>query len=353
MLSDKEINLIIKQYFQKNNVLTDHQISSYDDLIDHIIPNLLNELFPLFIPIHNDVLDSICLVIKQTHIDKPVYTENNGCSYPMTPYIAKLKNYTYSLSLLIDYRVEIKYTHNNVTTTDIKELNNVLLGKIPIIVKSKYCLSHEITEKECLYDQGGYVIINGNEKSIISQEKVCPNIIQVNPISKHSKYNISAEIRSVPEALNIPPKILSIKMTYQECEYNNFIRVSIPHLRSEIPLFIVFRALGCDSDKEICYYILDNDKSQLDNNILKSLRCSILEVSEVITQTDAINYMKNYINNSSNFKSEEIVKFNYIKNTVLKDILPHVGDHYLHKCCYLGLMVNRLILGPMLMSTKQ
>jgi len=343
MLSDKEVNKIIKQYFQKNNVLTDHQISSYDDLIDNIIPNILNELFPLFIPINNEVVDSICLIIKQTHIETPIYTENNGCSYPMTPYIAKLKNYTYSLSLLIDYIVEIKYTHNDVTTTDIKEIKKVLLGKIPIIVKSKYCISHKVTTKECLYDPGGYLIINGNEKSIISQEKVCPNIIQVNPISKNSKYNISAEIRSIPEKMNIPPKILAVKMTYQECEYNQCIRVSIPHLRAEIPLFIVFRALGCDSDKEICYYILDNNQSNLDNNILKSLRCSILEAGDVITQTDAINYMKNYINNSSNYKSEEIVKFNYIKNTVLKDILPHVGNHYLHKCYYLGIMVNRLI----------
>ena len=343
MLSEKAIQDIIHKYFDKENPLTDHQISSYDDLIDTIVPNLLNNLFPLFIPIHNDIIDSIQLSIKQTHIENPVYTENNGCSYPMTPYIAKLKNYTYSLSILIDYHVKIKYIQDGIITTEIKEINKILLGKIPIAIKSKYCISHNITTKECLYDPGGYFIINGNEKSIISQEKVCPNIIQINPISKHSKYNISAEIRSTPENLNIPPKILAIKMTYPECEYNHFIRVTVPHMRCDIPLFILFRALGCDSDKEICYYILDNDKSDLDNKLLQSLRCSILEASEIITQTDAINYMKNYINNSSNFKSDDIVKFNYIKRTVLKDILPHVGDNYLHKCHFMGLMVNQLI----------
>ena len=93
MLSEQAIQDIIKKYFDKGNALTDHQISSYDDLIDTIIPNLLNNLFPLYIPIHNDIIDSIKLSIKQTHIENPVYTENNGCSYPMTPYIAKLKNW--------------------------------------------------------------------------------------------------------------------------------------------------------------------------------------------------------------------------------------------------------------------
>ena len=53
--------------------------------------------------------------------------------------------------------------------------------------------------------------------------------------------------------------------------------------------------------------------------------------------------MKNYINNSSNFNSEEAVKYNYVKKTVLKDILPHVGDKFINKCHYLGYMVNRLL----------
>jgi DNA-directed RNA polymerase II subunit RPB2 len=341
MLSDKDVHKIIKHYFNKPNAMTDHQISSYNDLIDTILPSQLNLLFPLQIPVNNDMIESITLSITKLNTEYPTYTENNGCSSTMTPYIAKLKNYTYSLSILIDFNVEVTYFQDTIKVTNVKEIKNVLLGKIPIVVKSKYCISNNLTTKECQYDPGGYVIINGNEKSIISQEKVCPNIIQTNTISKNAKYSLAAEIRSTPAHLTIPPKILSVKLSDNRSE--TYIRVSVPHLRTEIPLFILFRALGCSSDKEICYYILDNDKTKLDQSILNLLKMSMIESKDITTQTSAIDYMKNYINNSSNFKSDDITKFNYIKNNVLNEILPHVGGDSVKKCYYLGFMVNKLL----------
>lgn len=341
MLTDKEIQSIIKKYFDKPCALTDHQISSYNHLIDHVIPSQLDLLFPLNIPINNEVINYIVLSINKINIEQPVYTENNGCSNTMTPYIAKLKNYTYSLSVLVDLNITINYNQQNITIENIKEIKNILLGKIPIVVKSKYCVSNSIVNKECVYDPGGYVIINGNEKSIISQEKVCPNIIQTSHISKNSKYNLCAEIRSVPSYLTIPPKIISVKLSSSISQL--YIRVSIPHLRSEIPLYILFRALGCMSDKEITYYILDNDNSDLDKTMLNILKVSMIESSGVTTQTEAISYMASYINNSSNFRSDDITKFNYIKNNVILDILPHLGNNNTSKCYFLGLMVNKLI----------
>lgn len=341
MLSDKDVHKIIKQYFDKPNALTDHQISSYDELIDTILPSQLHLLFPLYIPIQGDNVESIQLTIHKVNTEYPTYTENNGCSNPMSPYIAKLKNYTYSLSILLDLTVEIIYIQDEVRVVDIKQLQNVLLGRIPIVVKSKYCMSHNLVSHECQYDPGGYVIINGNEKSIISQEKVCPNIIQVNPISKNAKYYMAAEVRSVQASLIIPPKILSVKLSKHVTD--NYIRVSVPHLRTEIPLFVLFRALGAISDKEICCYILDNDQSTTDTNMLQLLKLSIMEASQVTTQVEAIDYMKNYINNSSNFKSDDITKFNYIKNNVLREVLPHIGDNTVEKCHYVGAMVNKLV----------
>ena len=47
------------------------------------------------------------------------------------------------------------------------------------------------------------------------------------------------------------PRLSSIKITKKDNIYENHIRVSLPHLKQEIPLFILFKALGCISDKEI------------------------------------------------------------------------------------------------------
>ena len=62
--------------------------------------------------------------------------------------------------------------------------------------------------------QGGYVIINGNEKVIISQEKIANNIIQVYPNQKQNKkYCLVSEVRSAPSELFTVPKLTSVKIT--------------------------------------------------------------------------------------------------------------------------------------------
>ena len=104
----------------------------------------------------------------------------------MTPNIARLRNYTYSLSILLDFDIQICiFEGNDTIMLPSKQINGVLLGKVPIIVQSKYCVYNNNIFSECKYDVGGYTIINGNEKVLITQEKVIPNIIQVYKNSKN------------------------------------------------------------------------------------------------------------------------------------------------------------------------
>ena len=92
--------------------------------------------------------------------------------------------------IIIDFDSSITISENgvNVKMQD-KVISNIVIGKIPIMVKSKYCiLNQKGYEDECLYDVGG-CFINGNEKVIISQEKVANNLVQVFKNPKNtSKY---------------------------------------------------------------------------------------------------------------------------------------------------------------------
>ena len=101
MLSHDFVNPIISQYFNRDNILTDHQISSFDNLIDEILPNILNQIFPICISQFNETIDTIELRLKKIKTQQPVYVENNGSSKLMTPQIARLRNDTYSLTILI------------------------------------------------------------------------------------------------------------------------------------------------------------------------------------------------------------------------------------------------------------
>ena len=121
------------------------------------------------------------------------------------------------------------------------------------MVKSKYCvLNEKIKNEECKFDLGGYFLINGNEKVIVGQEKIAESKLYVFENSKNnSKYSHISEIKSCsPDGFNTP-KNVSIKLTSKENIIGRTIKVAIPHIRVDVPLFILFRALGVISDKAI------------------------------------------------------------------------------------------------------
>ena len=47
MIDDKCIQIIIDKYFQQENILTSHQIESYDNFIDNIFPMIISQFFPI------------------------------------------------------------------------------------------------------------------------------------------------------------------------------------------------------------------------------------------------------------------------------------------------------------------
>ena len=345
MISQKDIECIIQKYFSKKNALTEHQISSYNHLIDELLPSILHQVFPINVTDISDKIHSIQMNLININTQTPYYVENNGSSKIMTPHIARLRNDTYSLSILIDLEITLTIKEDDtITYLPTTTLKNILLGKIPIVVKSKYCVTNMIGSDECKNDPGGYVIINGNEKVIISQERIANNVIQVYPNQKQNKkYSLLAEVRSARENVFCVPKLTSVKITYPNELNEHYIRVSVPHLKTEIPLFIIFKALGCITDKQICYHILNNDDSKLDDSMLSLIKPSIIESANIITQTDAIQYLSRYINSSnSTIHNTEEVKFNYIKNSVLTDIILH-EESFTSKVHYLGYMVQRLL----------
>ena len=62
------------------------------------------------------------------------------------------------------------------------DLVNVFLGKAPVMIRSNFCHLKNMEDlditkqaKECVFDQGGYFIINGSEKVIVAQERMANN----------------------------------------------------------------------------------------------------------------------------------------------------------------------------------
>ena len=75
-------------------------------------------------------------------------------------------------------------------------------------------------------------------------------------------YSFAGEIRSVSEDASKPNRTLSVRIVRpQPSMTNNNIVVNIPQVRKPVPLFILMRALGVTSDKEIIQTcLLDMEK---------------------------------------------------------------------------------------------
>ena len=341
MINEKIINALIDKYFNQDNILAIHQIDSYNDYIENILPMILSQFFPLDISFTDNRIENIKIEIVKLDIEKPRYTENNGCTKIMTPSIARLRNFTYSLTVFIDLSIKIRINDNNeIINLPPRLIKDIVLTKIPVVVKSNYCNYFKDINSECSFDCGGYSIINGNEKVIISQEKITPNIIQVYRSKANSKYAYVSEIRSSRDNTFGITKTISVKITNKSCIYDNLIYASIPHVKEEIPMSILFRALGCYSDKEILYFIIDNDNSELDAQLCKIVMKSLKENRDISDQVESIKYISKKINSNNKFNAS--IKINYCKNILEKEYLPHL-DSNLEKLYFTGLMINKLL----------
>ena len=119
--------------------------------------------------------------------------------------------------------------------------------------KSNYKHFENTQTENVNFDAGGYFIINGSEKTVLGQERAAENKVYCFNVSKNNtKYTWIAEIKSVPDFKCISPKQINMMLSSKNNGFGNPIFVQIPRIKQPIPLFVVFRALGVISDKEVC-----------------------------------------------------------------------------------------------------
>jgi DNA-directed RNA polymerase II subunit RPB2 len=97
-------------------------------------------------------------------------------------------------------------------------LDKIYLGRFPIMIQSNFCILKTLAPDvrfnmgECRNDYGGYFIIGGKEKVIISQEKFADNMIYIKKNKPEDNYSYSAEVRSVSEDPSKPIRTTGVKI---------------------------------------------------------------------------------------------------------------------------------------------
>jgi DNA-directed RNA polymerase II subunit RPB2 len=125
-----------------------------------------------------------------------------------------------------------------------------------------------------------------------------------------------------------------VKIVAPSASYtNNQIVVLVPNVRKPVPLFILMRALGITSDKDIirtCLLDLEKNKSFIDLFIP-----SVHDAHEIFNQETALEYIKTFTKRSTISGVMEILSDFF---------LPHIGElNLLEKAYFVGYMVYKLL----------
>jgi len=295
---------IIDTYYKTNKLyLTRHHIDSYNDLISKRIPDLINTLNP--IEIMNNKYNETRVLQVTFDTSSIKYVPPKGDSETdLLPNTARLQNLNYFSDITID--INIKYVKDEKVFHS-SFFGGHTIGTIPIMLFSKLCTLNGLTTNqlndagECMYDQGGYFIVDGKEKVIISQERIATNKLFINQ-STDPIYLLEGMIRSTSVDKALFPKTVRFWICKDiidgkirsECFK---IRMNIMNINlKEIPVFIIFCALGIESDKEILNYISYEDTEM--NNLM---RLSVVDRREffenqprdIYSTKDALEYLSN------------------------------------------------------------
>jgi DNA-directed RNA polymerase II subunit RPB2 len=367
---------VIDLYFNNHKYyLTQHHLESYNYFITNSIPYIIKTLNPFSTLKYykNDpkkIKNEIHVFIggengDKIFLNKP-FIYDDKCSRVLFPNEARLKDYNYISELFVD--IDVKFVYHDFikngkteTKTEIKKYEKIKIGSIPIMLHSNICVLNNqnkdiLTEMgECPFDQGGYFIIKGKEKVLISQERTTANRLFITE-SKDEKIYLDAVIRCTSDANSLFPKSINFAIynntVYKKCDSllykkpdsstlekrscrKNSIVLTIPNIESKpLPLFIIFRALGIESDKSILEHIVGDINDPNNKDIIDFARYSLIDGNFLYTQSQCLEYLSHF----TKFPDSDFVRY-----VLANDFLPNVGYDYKAKALFLGFLVNKLI----------
>lgn len=351
--SQEDINILKKLYFKQPRVLFQHLFGSYYQLVNEIIPQSLDvENNYFYESVSNDALYLHGFKCSNISIKPPTHPNSNELLSPMQ---ARKKHLKYSGTIVADV-IQITKKEDFITgEITVKEVGDVHekveIGSIPIMVKSEFCTTTIKKDLlgECKYDPGGYFIVKGKEKVIISIEQMIDNKILVfnkNDSSFEGGYEYTAQINSKDNNWSDNLQIINIKN-----KKKGELCISIYNAQLvDIPIFVLFRAMGLESDKDIISNITYNiDDVKMINLLRESIENSVDDKGNPIkTKEEAVNYLITKLKRNKRISqnNEEIAliqKRMYLNKVLSKDFFPHLGNDINKNIRFLGLMINKLL----------
>ena len=366
---------IVESYFKQRS-LVNHQLASYDDCIpvgdgkesrmEKIVRNIrIGSDEPVEDDegglVKLDLLDKEIIVrLKNLRLGRPTIKEANGAEHHATPMECRLRKLTYFSPVYLDFKIfRDDLPPSPGTEMGFQEETSVHIGNLPIMVRSGRCnLNHNHVDEnrrlspdtsaedserytqllrksgEDPLDPGGYFIINGTERVLISMEDLAPNRVTVEKNKKYAHETQVAKIFSQKDGVRKPLNV--------EKRRDGMLMVKIPSAgTTPIPLVLLMRALGVENDREIFASIAGPPEAmKFTVANLNDLRDN--EEYGVDTSEEALAWLEKKFAAGQQKEYRE----SRIQNLLDNELLPHLGSSIYNrekKAIFLGRIARQVL----------
>ncbi len=303
--------------YYKNNSLVRQQLVSYNKFVEIGMQRIIERIRTV-----QTNVEGFELKLGKVRVEQPRHYEVRGGYRSITPLEARLRNLTYASPVFL----EIVPVFNGVERP---VYSDAFIGEIPVMVRSKLCYLSKMSSEELIEngedpdDPGGYFIINGSERVLVSVEDLVPNKI----ITTDERTGTVSKVFSTRQGFRARCVITRNK--------EGLITVEFPSSPPGIPLIQMLRVLGLSTDIKILESF--KDRRFVQNDILLNL-----EVEKSKSRAEAVEMLSKKL---SPGQPQEF-RLSRMENLIDNYLLPHIStspEKRMDKANYIIRMVERAI----------
>ncbi len=306
--------------FYRGKSIAEQDIKSFNQFIEEKLPEIVKEN-QVIVP----KIEEVRVEIDNIQVLKPRIVEADGSPRSdFWPMEARIRNMTYAGPIYLDMKLFRRDIEQDSRT--------VYVGDLPIMLKSKKCWLYGKSEEELIEmgedpcDFGGYFIINGSEKALMSQEVLCSDRVMVS--EKNAAGDVVVEVISTSGAFKGRVRITR--------KANGMLYVTFPSSPKKLKLFVLMKALGMDTLEEI-RSAFTYSEAEVENDILLNW-----ENTEIASEREALDKIGRSV------APGQVIDYRLRRAQEVIDgfLLPHIGQSKadrLAKAFYLGMMATKAI----------
>lgn len=304
--------------FVKSRGLVRFQIDSYNWFVRTRFQTIIDEIGQI-VP-ESERLVNFRVRLGEIRFGKPSVKEADGSLREILPMEARLRDLTYAAPVFLEMTPIVGGVE--------QQTSEVKIGEIPVMLKSVLCPLSKMSDEELVKagedpdDPGGYFIINGTEKVLVLIEEVAPN----KPILEYR--DSLATIR-----LNSESRGWAQRHMFMRKADGLLVVSSVANIK-DLPLVVLMRALGLESDKEIMEAITSEER------YVEEIYANLYE-ADVTTADDALEFIGKKMKLSQKEQRREKAE-----QVIDRYLLPHIGQDRsarVKKALYLGRMALKLM----------